>query len=223
MTLLHRQIVLFSSLFLLTAAPLWAQYNDAGLWLSLAAEKKFTKKLSASASSEWRFNENWAELGAINNDLGVDYKVTKNLRVGAYVRLMSVRQLDNSYLRKHRFYADAAYKVKIRKIQSQLRLRVLSQFKDYKGGDDWSSAAKYLRYKLSFKYDTGKRWMPYCYAEGWTNLDERLFDQYRLSAGVSYEVNKQHGLELGYLINREINVVNPVTDYVVAMGYTFSF
>ncbi len=202
---------------------LHAQYNDAGLWVSAGAEKKITRKLTASLSSELRFNENWAELGKWNTDLGGEYKLLKEVKVGLFCRFIADRRLDNSYNFKHRYFGDLSIKHKFGKITATYRFRYQAQFRDYNEGDDWTSASKYMRNKVTLKYDMKHRLTPTVYGELWTDLQEHMIDNYRIYGGMAYEINKRHSVEGGYLINRQVNIENPITSYVVALNYQFSF
>lgn len=213
-------IVFFCSLL---QQPLLAQYNDAGGWVSAGVEKKITRRVSASLSSELRFNENFAELGKWNTDLGAEYKVLKDIKVGLFCRMIADRRLDNSYNFKHRFFGDASIKHKFGKITASYRFRYQAQFKDYAEGDDWNSSSKYMRNKVSLKYDMKHRLTPTVYGELWTDLKERMIDNFRIYGGLAYEINKRHSVEGGYLINRQVNIVNPVTSYVIALNYQLSF
>ena len=61
-------------------------YNDAGLWLTLKAEKKITPRFSAELTQEFRMDENISELGEFYTESGIVYKFNKSIRFSADFR-----------------------------------------------------------------------------------------------------------------------------------------
>ncbi|MBL0072094.1 MAG: DUF2490 domain-containing protein [Bacteroidetes bacterium] len=93
-----------------------AQVNDAGLWTSINLEKKITKKIAVDLSQEFRFNENISELGSFFTEISAQYKLHKNLSIGAGYRFINKRELDDSYEKRHRMLFDLNAKEKFWKI-----------------------------------------------------------------------------------------------------------
>ena len=76
------------------------------------------------------------------------------------------------------------------------------------------------------KYDFEKRYTPYVSGETFFHLnapDGILFDNYRLSFGFEYEFTKRSDIQLGYLIDREVQVNNPWTSYITTIAYNYRF
>ena len=48
-----------------------------------------------------------------------------------------------------------------------------------------------------------------------------LFTGYRLSAGFEYEYSEKSAINLGYIFDREVNVSNPWTNYIVSIGWSY--
>lgn len=216
--------LLVFELCLLTKAQ--SQVNDAGLWMSLNAEKKITSKFSLSFSQEFRLNENISELGTAFTELGAEYKVYKKIFVGLSYRFLQKRQVDDFYSLRHRVNIDAGYRLKTHKISFTIRERFQTQYKDVNTSPEGHLPEYYLRNKLSVKYDLGKKYTPFLSAEIFYQLNNPAgneIDNLRYAGGFSYEVNKFHSIDLFYLINKEINVNNPWTEYVIGIGYKYSF
>ena len=200
--------------------------DDAGLWASVTVEKKITLKMSAYISEEVRLNENVSEAGTVFTEAGLSYKIIKNLTASAAYRYIQKRKVDDFYSLRHRGIFSLSYKIKIKKVELTVRERYQFQYTDLYSSDDGVIPEAYLRSKLTVKYNSQKKYTPYLSAELFTqlnklNVDE--FDNARYIAGVDYKFNKQHAIDLFYLINREFNVNNPVTDYVSGIGYTYTF
>ena len=201
-----------------------AQVNDAGLWTSINLEKRFSKKMSLHFSEELRFNENITELGAIFSEISGEYRFNKMFSVSAGYRFTQRREVDDSYSIRHRYMINLNVKNKLGQFSTNVRIRYQSQFKDVQSSENGKIPDNYLRTKLSVKYDLGKKYAPFISGELFLHLnrpDGVLMDNYRIAAGVDYEFSKRSSIEFGYLINREIQVANPWTNYVITVGWNY--
>jgi hypothetical protein len=202
-----------------------AQVNDAGLWTNITIEKKIIKGLDVILTEEVRMNENITEAGSFFTDIGADYKVFKGFKVGLFYRYINKRQLDNSYVRNHRFYADAAYKQKIKRFEAGYRIRFQTQYKGFNTSETGRVPEWYFRQKVHLGYNTKSRFDPYLDGELWYRLgpERSRFDNLRISAGVVIKITKTQSIDIGYIINKEFNAADPCTDYVIFLGYKTSF
>ncbi len=203
-----------------------AQVNDAGLWASVSVEKKITKKISATLSEEFRFNENITELGTAFTEAGVDYKVIKNLTAGVAYRFIQKRKVDDFYSLRHRAIFALTYKIKIKKFELTIKERFQMQYADVNTSEDGKISEQYLRSKLTLRYNSQKKYTPFISAELFYQLNNPAgneFDNVRYAAGFDYKINKFHSVDLFYLINREFNVNNPWTEYITGMAYNYTF
>ncbi|MFN6037433.1 MAG: DUF2490 domain-containing protein [Bacteroidota bacterium] len=202
-----------------------AQVNDAGLWLSAGLEKKINSKFSVSMSPCLRLNENISEVGSYFIDAGSEYKINKHLRTSINYRIISRKNVDDTYGLRHRFYADLSFRKKIKKLTLNYRLRLLNQYTDILSSDDGKIPDYAIRNKFQFKYDTDTKYAPFVSAEIWYRLNNRdkQFSRYRISGGVEVEINKYSSVVLSYIFQRELNASNANTDYITSVGYNYSF
>lgn len=201
-----------------------AQVNDAGLWTSMGLQSYLGKKFSLDGDVEFRFNENVTELGTIYGEALLGYKLNKRWEASIGYRMIGKRRYDDSYSIRHRALLNLSYKKKFDKITASIRARYQSQYSDINRSDNWRIPDDYFRLKASFKYDTDTKWTPFVSAETFYNLnppDGPLFTEYRLSAGVEYEYSKKSSINLGYIFDREVNVSNPWTNYIVSIGWSY--
>lgn len=201
-----------------------AQEKDAGLWTSLNFETKLVKKLSLSLSEEFRFNENITELGTSFTDIGLDYKLNKHWQVAVDYRFTQKRRLDDYYSFRHRFYADIKYNHKLNPFEISFRSRLQDEYDDIGRAPDGGVPIFYMRNKIGLKWDTKKKYEPYLSAELFSPLNyprEFAFDNIRTLAGVEYSISKHHSLDVFYMIQRELNVSSPKTDFIIGLGYYF--
>ena len=218
--------IYFLSLFLFCFTISNAQVKDAGLWLNVTAEKKLTSKLALQLCEELRFNENITELGTAFTEIGVNYKITKGLTGGAFYRYIQNKRVDDFYSFRHRYYFDLSYKLKIKKLSLAMRGRFQSQYKDVNTSETGSVPGDYLRSKFALKYNTDKKYSPFVSVEffNWLNDPEgAAVDNIRYQLGLDYELNKFNSISLSYIINKEVNVNDPWTSYIIALGYKYSF
>ncbi|MCX6271463.1 MAG: DUF2490 domain-containing protein [Bacteroidetes bacterium] len=207
----------------------WAVYsqtNDAGLWTNITLEKKLTSRYSAFLSEEIRMNENISEIGTAFTEIGVSYKIMPGLNAGISYRFIQKRQLDDSYEKRHRYMVDGSYRFKMKKFSITLRERFQSQYSAIRSSETGNIPDNYLRNKLTLKYDIRKKLTASVSSEVFfqlNNPDGNEIDNLRHTAGLEYKLNKANIVEVFYLINKEINKADPVTDYVIGCGYTYSF
>lgn len=213
-------------LFLFETTLCFSQVNDAGLWASINLEKKINPKLAIALTEEARFNENISELGSAFTELGANYKIKKNILIGVSYRFIQRRGVDDFYSLRHRYMIDLTIKHKIKKVSFALRERFQSQYADVNTSENGRLSERTLRNKLTVKYDLDKKYTPYISAELFYQLNNVMgneFDNIRYAVGFEYKFNKTSSLDLFYLINKEMNINDPVTDYVIGMGYNYTF
>jgi hypothetical protein len=200
------------------------QNRDAGLWTSVSFEAKLVKKLSASISQEFRFNENITELGTALTDAGIDYKLSKHFQFSVNYRYIQKHLSDNNYSVRHRFYVDVKYEKKKKPFQIQFRSRLQDQYADIGRASDGGIPEYYLRNKMSLNLDMDKAYSPYISIELFSPLNfprTYAFDNIRASAGVEYSITKHQKVDMYYMIQKELNVSRPGTGFVVGLGYSY--
>ncbi|MGQ0828546.1 MAG: DUF2490 domain-containing protein [Bacteroidota bacterium] len=214
-------------LFFILSFAANAQVKDAGLWLGLSAEKKLSTRFALELTEEVRFNENISELATALTELGIGYKITKGLTSTVSYRFSQRRRVDDFYSLRHRYNIDLSYKVKIKKISVTMRGRFQSQYTDINASETGNVPRNYLRSKFALKYLTGKKTSPFISIEFFNRINdpsgEAFVDNIRYQFGLDHELNKFSTITLSYLINKQVNVNNPWTSYITAIGYKFSF
>jgi hypothetical protein len=209
---------------LLYSFPLNAQVKDAGLWTSVNFEAKVVKRLTATISEEVRFNENITEAGTIFTDVGLTYKFNKHLQIGGNYRFIQKRTVADYYSFRHRFYADAKYSYKIKPFDISLRSRFQDQYSDIGRASDGGIPEYYLRNKFNMGFDLNKPYSPYISFELFSPLNYpryNAFDNIRTAAGIEYTFSKHHKIDVYYMIQKELNVSKPQTDFVIGLGYSY--
>ncbi len=200
------------------------QDRDAGLWTSFSFEAKIIKKVSGSISQEFRFNENYTELGTVFTDAGINYKVNKHFQVSANYRFIRKRSTEDFYNTRHRFYVDVKYSKKIKPFEVSIRNRFQDQYSDVGRAADGGVPEFYFRNKLGLDWNTKTAFSPYLSVELFSPLNyprSFAFDNIRATAGVDYSISKHHKIDLYYLIQKELNVSHPAMDFILGLGYSY--
>ncbi len=216
-------ILLIVNLLLLSSCA-FSQMNDAGLWTSIAVEAKIMKKVSASFSQEYRFNENVTELGSWISEAGLEYKLNKYIKASVNYRYTLKRMKNNLYSPRQRFFVDIKVEKKNKPLIFQFRTRFQEEYADVSRTPEWGFAGFYSRNKFTLKFDFDKKWEPYTSLELFSPIGHDqpyIFDDIRFIAGVEFALSKHHKLDLFYMIQHELYVNMPVTDFIGGIGYQY--
>ncbi len=203
-----------------------AQQRDAGLWVDAELKYLITERVGVQLSQSFRINENFSELGSTYTQIGVQRVITPAIKGGVYYRFSQKKQLDESHSLRHLYIVNAICKFEIGRYKFSVREQYQSQYTDVGRSEHSFLAENHLRSKLSIDYDLRKRYAPFMAAEIYyliQNEGTSFIDNVRLQAGIEYELSKRSGLSLGYLFNKEVNVNNPTTDFVIRTGYQHQF
>jgi hypothetical protein len=144
--------------------------------------------------------------------------------VSANYRFIQKRRIDDYYSFRHRFYVSAKYSKKFKPLDFSYRLQFLDQYEDIGRASDGGIPIFYVRNKLSVKWDTKKPVTPYISIEVFSPLNyprEVAIDIIRSVAGVEYDITKHHKIDFYYMINKEVNVSNPLTSFIIGFGYYY--
>jgi hypothetical protein len=205
--------------------PVSGQVNDAGLWTNITIKKKITKRFDAYLTEELRFNENITELGAFYTEIGAEYEILKGFKAGAFYRYICKRRLDDSYTKANRYYIDLSYGNNIKRFVLGYRIRFQQAYKDFNTSADGHVPINFIRQKIHLGINTKTRFDPYLDGEIWYHLNPPWseFDNIRISAGIVTRITKHHFIDTGFIYQQQFNVSDPVTDYILSLGYKIVF
>jgi hypothetical protein len=207
-------------LFLFLPFALTAQFRDAGMWSSFAAEYKLNKKTELSVAPEIRLSENLTQVNSWFSDFGVQYKLPGNLNFQAVYRLGYRNPLLEPELRQ-RLQMGFGYKVEHNDwsfglaSRYQAALRLIAD----DGDPDFIST---WRNKLSVKYSGLKKWELGTAFEifnsrtEWGALD---LSDWRFTCNAEYKINKRNFISFGYLIQKNLEARITAVDYVGLLSY----
>ncbi len=191
----------------------YGQNTDLGGWANAGFGFDIIGDLSGEISEEVRYNFSIAELYQTNTDIALGYKFNKHLKVSADYRY-SIRPTK----RVNRTGIAVSYKQGVQDFDFTFKTRFLYAFTpDAQEGSAW-------RNKLTAAYKINKQFSPFVSGELFYSLSNQIdqLDNYRLEAGLNYDLNKHNEFSFGYLYDHEFNVNNPTTMHIFTIGYFYS-
>jgi Protein of unknown function (DUF2490) len=193
---------------------------QVGLWSKISLEKKIIKKLDAHLIVQSRMDEIKFPINTYIGEAGLSYQIIKNLELGAYYRYIG-RLKKGTYRPYHRYYADLAYKVSIKKsFEFSYRLRYQQQFKDDK--EDGIVADKnYWRNKIEVSYHSKSKFGPFLSADIFTR-EGATTDNIRYKLGTNFKIKKNQSTEIALQADDEKNG-NAPTLYRIVLSYKLKF
>ncbi|CAN5853231.1 hypothetical protein BH11BAC7_BH11BAC7_23410 [soil metagenome] len=224
-----KRFFLFICIFVF-ALPAFSQTENFGSWLTLGLNKDFGKKFGLSIDQEFRLKDNLGTVNLFYTNVGINYKVAKFLKVALVYRNIQKRKDDGFYGFRSRIYTDLSFKLKPGKWTLGYRARLQAEWRqsgyDNKNGN---MPEVYLRNLFKVGYEVGPHLTPYIGTELRFQLQNpRLpwangFDRQRIIAGMDYKINGMHSFGTYFLYQKEYNVNDPQTLYIIGLEYTISF
>mgnify|MGYP006082003641 FL=1 len=203
MKMIKNSLIFFVLLFSFSS---FAQENDFQLWNSVSVKKKINKKHSLDLKYGLRFRENGSIVAKNFVDVRTRYKLHKKWSVALGYRNINEWSKYSQLDKKNRFYFDSYSSKKIKRYYFDLRSRVVFQGK--------ISYNEIIRQRIRLSYNLRKTKLePSLSVESFSSFDN-FIDKLRYSLLLSYPINKKTDFNLGYKIQQELNVVDPVTLFI---------
>ena len=201
--MIKNSLIFFLLLFSFSS---FSQENDFQLWNSVIIKKKINKKHSLDLKYGLRFRENASLVAKDFIDIRTRYKLHKKWSVALGYRNINEWSKYSELEKKNRFYFDSYYSKKIKRYYFDLRSRFLLQGK--------ISYNEIIRQRIRLAYNLRKTKLePSLSLEFFSSFDN-FINKLRYSLFLSYPINKKMDFNLGYKIQQEFNVANPVTLFI---------
>lgn len=230
------RIVVFVSvlIFFLTTPVLHAQDLDFGLWTTIGFEKNL-KKWQLEAEGELRTFENARKINRWSIRAESSYDIFKPVKTGlGYQFIWFNDTLYKDFQPRHRIYYFVQGKLKVADFTFSLRERIQLTTKDE--SDRIKESGKIDTYKINpelvlrsqakIAYDIPKFPVnPTLSFEAFyslSNSNGNAFRELRYTISLNYKLNKHHEFELYGLLDKDINVKDPVNMYIAGFAYLIS-
>ena len=181
------------------------------------------KKLQLSGMYRLDLQENLSQFKKNNFELGVSYDMLKYMEISTYYRFSTSYESD-----AHRFYLGVSSKVSTENKKFKFKLATGIQFdSDYLDADYWKRKDPSFRwvtkftgtYNISKKIDVSAYVKPYIRLNG----NKKSFQKVRFGTDISYAINKQNEISLGYFYEYKPNSKQPSDIQTIAFEYKLSF
>jgi hypothetical protein len=217
--------VLVFSAGLLGINTSFAQENDFQTWTNIGIQKKITDKLKFSLSEELRLCENSSRMKTLYSDAGLTYTLNKTFRIGGFYRLITSYDPAESYTNSQRVYTDISARHEFKRIMVVFRTRFQARVLNA-DRDPGNNPTTYNRNKLTLNYNIRHSSLsPFLGAEMFYQLNNgegNKIDKLRFSAGTEYEINKKQNLVVYYMLQQEVNAIDPVRAFIFGLQYTYN-
>ncbi|MFZ2339803.1 MAG: DUF2490 domain-containing protein [Bacteroidales bacterium] len=202
-----KKILLVMLVVINTAAFSLAQDKDFGLWYSIAAEKEILKDLDLEIDVNLRTYHDAKEIEEGFADLGLGYKFNKHFSAGISYRYTQMREDDELYHPRHKWFADFRAKTALGDFDISGRIRFQQRYKTYFEDENDKESKELLRLRGKAAYDIPKFPLnPFVTTELFMPIFgqvSRTVDKQRFTGGFEYNISKKHSLELEYMFQRD--------------------
>lgn len=198
--------------------------RDLNLWNKIAVKTEIVKNLDAEASFGLRLKDDASLTDQYFGNLNLDYKLNKHFDFALQYRYSKDYDEKDGFEGYNRFGGFAAYRKKI----DRLTLKFRTGFTYKTPFDEENDKSWNWRNKLSAKYNLkGTKLTPLFSSEIFyhSESDEinNYFSKVRFTLGASYNKKKIGKFNVFYRLEQELNENFPTTDYVIGLGYTYTF
>lgn len=191
--------------------------------LNFGIEKRLSQSIHLTGLSSIKINQDLHEVGFFFLDVGAKYKYNNKVGINFNYRYAKRRNLDNGYDTRHFLYGDLDLNHSFRKWTMFSTHRFQAMFYSHIG-DSYKRPVFYLRNQFGIKYRINYFWQPYIESELFTPMfrsEQALFNQYRISFGVSYTFNRDFKISIFEQAQHDINQVSRNTNFITALTGIF--
>ncbi|WP_273275155.1 DUF2490 domain-containing protein [Maribacter polysiphoniae] len=199
---MKRGLLLLSLLFSSLLSSQNTTEDKWGTWIMLYGDNKISENLDIVTEFRLHHYEIFDVLDNQFYKIGLGYRVTPNISVGAgYVHHYSETRTNIS-VSENRPYEEICLNRKIKKLSVSHRYRIEHRWINKDGVTDFVNR---MRYRLQLIHPISGKFYIKVFDEIFLNLQEDVFNQNRLHTGIGYQINPNFKVEMGYLKNHLAN------------------
>lgn len=195
--------------------------QDIGLWTGASLEYEFSKDYVLKFSQELRLFEDISEVEEYITDLGLEYKINKNFKLGVNLRYYLNKKKDKTISQDWRYNFDLKFKKKIiHGLKFKYRLRYQTAYKNLFAVVSEGMESNF-RNQISFNYKLNKKNDIYLGTELFRKIiDYRkpYFNKIRFLIGDEMET-KVGGFDFSIGYERELNSNYPLNYFFGRIYY----
>jgi hypothetical protein len=222
MTMIKR--TLFIVVLIVLTSAVHSQEKDFGIWYCLNAEIGLIKHLNLDLSGQIRTFKGASRIDESYGEIGLTYKITKNVGVAGAYRLTDKLESDSKYHPVHKWFTDIKGGGNIGNFSLSGRFRFQIQKKTFMKNAEDSIPYYHGRLKLSSKYKFRSSPVdPYIsYEIFWPMFKptENHIDKKRLTIGLEFKMIKKRSFDLEYIYQRDYRP-HLLDSNIIALVYNF--
>lgn len=197
--------------------------RDIGLWVSVGVNYKFNKKWETTLIQEIRTFDNAIELHKSITDLGLNYRINKQFKLGAGIRYKYGRKKDYTFTNDIRYNVDFGFKNKLTKqLNFYYRFRFqhsyINLFTYIPDIDEKSNARN--RVKLEYSHNKHAYFIAAELFREYAVYKTPEFNNLRLTIGDKLET-KLGDFKYGIGYEKELNKEHSLDFFFLKLNYTF--
>lgn len=202
-----------------------AQYSDFKVWSSIEVSTDLTKDLKADLEIGQRFKENSSRYDRSLVTGSLEYNVFGDFDIQAGYRFLVVQDDEMNIESRYRLHGDIKWKYRLDAFTFRLKERIQYGFDDLSAINESRSNKVTNRSKLGLEYSIfGSPIALYSSYElfiGLNNPDGIFPSAHRANAGVKYTLTPRLDMDLSYMLDKEVNRVNPLTSHIALIGLSY--
>lgn len=216
------KLILFATFFIPVMAL--GQYTDGGVWAGVSLKKDLPNGFDLGVDIQGRTEMMSTHLATVFTDIAGEYKVNKWLKTSLTYRFGVLNEIEGFQATRHRFALDLKFDHDFGKPEFDFRLRYQAgqRSTSEEGIADLRDA---IRYKIKGKMKLIKKTDISSSFEYFQDPDLTRYSltDWRWQLEIERKVKKRQYLSVGYLLQRQMNTNDPLTEHVLTIGYTFEF
>lgn len=212
------------SILLFTGASLSGQYSDFRLWTGLEISKKLNNKLDAKLDLGQRFKDNSTRYDRSLVTASLRYEPVKDFEIRGGYRYILLKDKRLNLVSRYRINLDAVYSYDIGELSMSFKERVQYGFDDLNSIDYLyvNKLTSRTRAEASYHIFSTPLSMFASY-ELFISLNRQDFGLplvHRYKAGLSYDLSFKNSIEIAYILDNEVNSVNPLRSHILSISYS---
>jgi len=202
-----------------------AQHTEQQQWFSAAAKYNINDNFSASFEESWRFSE-FSQTSQTYTNVGLNYKISKQLRAGFDYRFIQKGSLLNAENLDNRYSFDFSFREKISDIRISAKTKFQSRYRDIFTSKYGKVPQNYSRNKIEISYKLPVNLTIGFSTEFFIHLSEakdmnKYLDEIRYGLSADYSLGENHTLSAFWLYRDKMNYENPENINVFGLSYEF--
>ena len=217
----------FLLLLLTFSSALCAQQEDfqTRLGVEVSGDLVGDFEWSAKVQQRWRYNSSVNDRTFLQG--GLSYAPYSFVKIGLGYRGSFINEEEGTFVYKQRMHTEVVGDYSIDRVKLVYRSRLQYGFNDFQTLSFVDGDAITWRNRLGIKYNPfGSSFRPQASIEIFNKLnvsDERSLEGVRYIIGTEYLLSQQLSVSVDFILNKELNDSDPMTENILSASLSYSF